>query len=376
MKKTIIMMLILTIMTVSFSSIFEDTFKKALNYSWEGEYAKAEEIFKDLMQSYRTVDVVIAYSNMLAWQEKYQQALNVLYQYEEENNDIKANKAKIYYWMGNFSKSYDLYSELLNDGYEIEQDFKDFHSWYEEVIEPYGSYNGVIKEVEKLINNGNQEKAEYLLEKLSQYFVNDKKISIKMAEVYAEKGDYPSAVGFLEAIEPKDCEVYIKMFDINYEARNFDDAYQNYLDIQETCVNKVEFTTQELNFVSWYNDFMKDYENYTTAFEKANELARNEEYKKAEEIYQNLLKYYNTEELIIAYSNVLIWQEKYQLATIFLNSRKTISNVVKAQLGKAYEISGSYEKAYNIYLELRESGYELSSEQKEFIRLYEKYYLD
>jgi tetratricopeptide (TPR) repeat protein len=121
---------------------------------------------------------------------------------------------------------------------------------------------------------------------------------------------------------------------------------------------------------------MKDYENYTTAFEKANELARNEEYKKAEEIYQNLLKYYNTEELIIAYSNVLIWQEKYQLATIFLNSRKTISNVVKAQLGKAYEISGSYEKAYNIYLELRESGYELSSEQKEFIRLYEKYYLD
>jgi thioredoxin-like negative regulator of GroEL len=363
-------------MTVSFSSIFEDTFKKALNYSWEGEYTKAEEIFKDLMQSYRTVDVVIAYSNMLAWQEKYQQALNVLYQYEEENNDIKANKAKIYYWMGNFSKSYDLYSELLNDGYEIEQDFKDFHSWYEEVIEPYGSYNGVIKEVEKLINNGNQEKAEYLLEKLSQYFVNDKKISIKMAEVYAEKGDYPSAVGFLEAIEPKDCEVYIKMFDINYEARNFDDAYQNYLDIQETCVNKVEFTTQELNFVSWYNDFMKDYENYTTAFEKANELARNEEYKKAEEIYQNLLKYYTTEELIIAYSNVLIWQEKYQLAIIFLNSRKTISNVVKAQLGKTYEISGSYEKAYNIYLELRESGYELSSEQKEFIRLYEKYYLD
>jgi thioredoxin-like negative regulator of GroEL len=376
MKKTIIITLILMIMTVSFSSIFEDTFKKALNYSWEGEYTKAEEIFKDLMQSYRTVDVVIAYSNMLAWQEKYQQALNVLYQYEEENNDIKANKAKIYYWMGNFSKSYDLYSELLNDGYEVEQDFKDFHSWYQEVIKPYGSYNGVIKDVEKLINNGNEEKAEYLLERLSQYFVNDKKISIKMAEVYAEKGDYPSAVGFLEAIEPKDCEVYIKMFDMNYEAKNFDDAYQNYSDIQETCVNKVDFTTEELNFVSWYSDFMNDYGSYTEAFENANELARSEEYKKSEEIYQNLLKYYTTEELIIAYSNVLIWQEKYQLAIIFLNSRKTISNVVKAQLGKAYEISGSYEKAYNIYLELRESGYELNSEQKEFIRLYEKYYLD
>jgi hypothetical protein len=363
-------------MALSFSSIFEDTLKKALNYSWDGEYEKAEEIFKDLMQSYRTSDVVIAYSNMLAWQGKYQQALSVLYQYEEENNDIKSNKAKIYFWMGNFSKSYELYDELLNDGYEIEQDFKDFYNWYKEVIKPYGSYNGVIQEVEKLINNGNEEKAEFLLEQLSQYFVNDKKISIKMSEIYKEKGDYPSAVGFLEAIEPKDCEIYLKMFDINYEAKNFDDAYQNYLDIQKTCVNKVEFTTEELNFISWYEDFMKDYGTYTEAFEKANELARNEEYIKAEEIYQNLLKYFNTEELIIAYSNVLIWQEKYQLAIIFLNSRKEISDEVKAQLGKAYEISGNYEKAYYIYLELKDSDYELNEEQNEFVRLYEKYYLN
>lgn len=376
MKKTIIIALIFMIMALSFSSIFEDTLKKALNYSWDGEYEKAEEIFKDLMQSYRTSDVVIAYSNMLAWQEKYQQALSVLYQYEEENNDIKSNKAKIYFWMGNFSKSYELYDELLNDGYEIEQDFKDFYNWYKEVIKPYGSYNGVIQEVEKLINNGNEEKAEFLLEQLSQYFVNDKKISIKMSEIYKEKGDYPSAVGFLEAIEPKDCEIYLKMFDINYEAKNFDDAYQNYLDIQKTCVNKVEFTTEELNFISWYEDFMKDYGTYTEAFEKANELARNEEYVKAEEIYQNLLKYFNTEELIIAYSNVLIWQEKYQLAIIFLNSRKEISDEVKAQLGKAYEISGNYEKAYYIYLELKDSDYELNEEQNEFVRLYEKYYLN
>lgn len=376
MKKTIIIALILMIMALSFSSIFEDTLKKALNYSWDGEYEKAEEIFKDLMQSYRTSDVVIAYSNMLAWQGKYQQALSVLYQYEEENNDIKSNKAKIYFWMGNFSKSYELYDELLNDGYEIEQDFKDFYNWYKEVIKPYGSYNGVIQEVEKLINNGNEEKAEFLLEQLSQYFVNDKKISIKMSEIYKEKGDYPSAVGFLEAIEPKDCEIYLKMFDINYEAKNFDDAYQNYLDIQKTCVNKVEFTTEELNFISWYEDFMKDYGTYTEAFEKANELARNEEYIKAEEIYQNLLKYFNTEELIIAYSNVLIWQEKYQLAIIFLNSRKEISDEVKAQLGKAYEISGNYEKAYYIYLELKDSDYELNEEQNEFVRLYEKYYLN
>jgi thioredoxin-like negative regulator of GroEL len=376
MKKTIIIALIFMIMALSFSSIFEDTLKKALNYSWDGEYEKAEEIFKDLMQSYRTSDVVIAYSNMLAWQGKYQQALSVLYQYEEENNDIKSNKAKIYFWMGNFSKSYELYDELLNDGYEIEQDFKDFYNWYKEVIKPYGSYNGVIQEVEKLINNGNEEKAEFLLEQLSQYFVNDKKISIKMSEIYKEKGDYPSAVGFLEAIEPKDCEIYLKMFDINYEAKNFDDAYQNYLDIQKTCVNKVEFTTEELNFISWYEDFMKDYGTYTEAFEKANELARNEEYVKAEEIYQNLLKYFNTEELIIAYSNVLIWQEKYQLAIIFLNSRKEISDEVKAQLGKAYEISGNYEKAYYIYLELKDSDYELNEEQNEFVRLYEKYYLN
>jgi hypothetical protein len=376
MKKTIIIALIFMIMALSFSSIFEDTLKKALNYSWDGEYEKAEEIFKDLMQSYRTSDVVIAYSNMLAWQGKYQQALSVLYQYEEENNDIKSNKAKIYFWMGNFSKSYELYDELLNDGYEIEQDFKDFYNWYKEVIKPYGSYNGVIQEVEKLINNGNEEKAEFLLEQLSQYFVNDKKISIKMSEIYKEKGDYPSAVGFLEAIEPKDCEIYLKMFDINYEAKNFDDAYQNYLDIQKTCVNKVEFTTEELNFISWYEDFMKDYGTYTEAFEKANELARNEEYIKAEEIYQNLLKYFNTEELIIAYSNVLIWQEKYQLAIIFLNSRKEISDEVKAQLGKAYEISGNYEKAYYIYLELKDSDYELNEEQNEFVRLYEKYYLN
>jgi thioredoxin-like negative regulator of GroEL len=376
MKKTIIITLTILLITVSFSSIFEDTFKKALNYSWNGEYEKAEDIFKDLMETYRTVDVVIAYSNMLAWQEKYQQALSVLYQFEEENNDIKANKAKIYFWMGNFSKSYELYDELLNSGYEIQQNFKDFYNWYQEVIKPYGSYNGVIQEVEKLIDNGDEEKAEYLLEQLSKYFVNDKKISIKMAEVYAEKGDYPSAIGFLEAIEPKDCEVYIKMFEINYEAKNFDDAYQNYSDIQETCVNKVEFTTEELNFISWYEDFMKDYENYTAAILEANEFARNEEYKKAEEIYQNLLKYYTTEELIIGYSNVLIWQEKYQLAIIFLNSRKTISNVVKAQLGKAYEASGNYEKAYYTYSELKESNYELTEEQKEFIRLYEKYYLD
>lgn len=376
MKKTIIIALIFMIMALSFSSIFEDTLKKALNYSWDGEYEKAEEIFKDLMQSYRTSDVVIAYSNMLAWQGKYQQALSVLYQYEEENNDIKSNKAKIYFWMGNFSKSYELYDELLNDGYEIEQDFKDFYNWYKEVIKPYGSYNGVIQEVEKLINNGNEEKAEFLLEQLSQYFVNDKKISIKMSEIYKEKGDYPSAVGFLEAIEPKDCEIYLKMFDINYEAKNFDDAYQNYLDIQKTCVNKVEFTTEELNFISWYEDFMKDYGTYTEAFEKANELARNEEYIKAEEIYQNLLKYFNTEELIIAYSNVLIWQEKYQLAIIFLNSRKEISDEVKAQLGKTYENSGNYEKAYYIYLELKDSDYELNEEQNEFVRLYEKYYLN
>jgi len=376
MKKLLIITLITSLAVISFSSIFEDTFKKALNYSWEGEYTKAEEIFKDLMQSYRTVDVFIAYSNMLAWQEKYQQALEVLYKYEEENNDIKANKAKIYYWMGNYSKAYELYKELINDGYSLEEEFQDFYNWYKTTIVPYGSFNGVIEEVENQINAGKEDKAEELLSRLSEYFVNDKRISLNMSELFAEKGEYPAAVGYLEAIEPKDCEIYVKMFDLNYEAKNYDDAYQNYNDIQETCTNKIDFSVEKNNFVKWYEEFMKDYDNYETAFAQANEFARNEEYAKAEKIYQDLLKYFNTEELMIAYSNVLIWQEKYQLAIIFLNSKKNFSINVKAQLGKAYEVSGNYEKAYYVYLELKENNYELSEEQKEFIRLYEKYYLD
>lgn len=376
MKKLLLITLIISITIISFSSIFEDTFKKALNYSWEGEYAKAEEIFKDLMQSYRTVDVVIAYSNMLAWQEKYQQSLEVLYKYEEENNDIKANKAKIYYWMGNYSKAYELYTELKNDNYTLEEEFREFYAWYKDVIVPYGSFNRVIEEVENQINAGNQDKAEELLNKLSQYFVNDRRISLKMSELYAEKGDYSVAIGYVQAIEPKGCEIYIKLFDLNYEAKNYDDAYQNYKDIQNTCTNKIEFSVEKKNFVKWYEEFMKNYENYTAAFSKANEFARNEEYAKAEKIYQDLLQYFNTEELIIAYTNVLGWQEKYQLAILFLNSKKDMSLDVKAQLGKMYEYVGNYEKAYYTYLELKEKSYKLSEEQKEFIRLYEKYYLD
>ncbi|MGM0641850.1 MAG: tetratricopeptide repeat protein [Thermotogota bacterium] len=376
MKKFFIITLIISLTIISFSSIFEDTFKKALNYSWEGEYTKAEEIFKDLMESYRTVDVVIAYSNMLAWQEKYQQALEILYKYEEENNDIKANKAKVYYWMGNYSKAYEFYTELKNDNYTLEEEFKDFYTWYENTIIPYGSFSAVIKEVENEINAGNEDKAEELLSRLSEYFVNDKRISLKMSELFAEKGDYSSAVGYLEAIEPKDCEIYVRMFELNYESKNYDDAYQNYMDLQETCTNKIDFSEEKKNFVKWYEEFMKDYENYETAFAKANDFARNEEYAKAEKIYQDLLKYFNTEELILAYTNVLGWQEKYQLAILFLNSKKEMSLDIKAQLGKMYEYASNYEKAYYVYLELKENGYELSEEQNEFIRLYEKYYLD
>jgi len=376
MKKILIVSLIFIISALSFSSILEDTFKKALNYSWEGEYAKAEEIFKDLMVNYRTVDVVIAYSNMLAWQEKYQQALDVLYKYEEKNNEIESNKAKVYFWMGSYSKAYDLYSQLVKDGYELNEASLEFYNWYKDYILPYGSFNKAIDEVENLINSGSEEKAQTLLDNLSKYYVNDKTISIKMSEVFANKGDYTAAIGYLQALEPKDCEIYLKMFDYNFESKNFDDAYQNYLDAQKNCTNKIIFSDEKTKFIQWYQSFMKDYENYDTALSKANEFARNKEYKKAEEIYQNLLKFYNTEELILAYSNVLAWQEKYQLAIYFLNPRKDISEDVKANLGKVYQWAEKYDKAYEIYKELKYNNYDLNEEQLEFMRLYEKYYID
>lgn len=130
MKKIILIFILILISIITFSFGYDELLKKALEFSWEGEYSKAENLFSQLLEDYKTEELIIAYSNTLAWQGKYQEAIKIIEDSNIETPEVLETKAKIYFWAKDYKAGVEIIEKLKSNNINISADLQKLYSEY------------------------------------------------------------------------------------------------------------------------------------------------------------------------------------------------------------------------------------------------------
>lgn len=350
---------------------YDEKLLEALEFSRIGIYDEAEKLFLELLEEFRTKELIIAYSNLLAWQGFYNKALEVVILFEDQSDiEIIEQLAKIYFWKENFDKAYKHYYLLKTKEIFIEESIKEFMNWYEKNVKPYDNFEGALKKAADLSSKKMYIDAEKIYNGLMPYYSNNKDFIIAYADLFINQNNYFFAIAVLEYYQEDDIEVLLKLANAYYITKNYDKAYEyySYLKTKNYTPNK------EINdLIRWYETFMNFYSGYDEAFAIALENSRTGNYSKAEEILENLIIYYKSKELVIALSDIYAWQKKYDKALNTLNKFPSFDIDIKINTAKIYQWSEDLENAYKTYKEIQNLGYNLDEDILYFINMYERF---
>jgi hypothetical protein len=127
----LIFFLLITIITFPFG--YDELLRDAQELAWNGQYEKAEEMFSRLIEDFNTEELIIAYSNTLAWQGKYDEAIKIIENSKIESDVIEEQKAKIYFWSKEFEKALKIIDDLKSKNYifsdEINNLVEDYYNF-------------------------------------------------------------------------------------------------------------------------------------------------------------------------------------------------------------------------------------------------------
>ncbi|BDU51367.1 tetratricopeptide repeat protein [Haliovirga abyssi] len=112
--------------------------------------------------------------------------------------------------------------------------------------------------------------------------------------------------------------------------------------------------------------------NYDENLKKAQELSWEKNYKQSEVIFKKLMKNYTTEELYIAYANLLAWQKKYDKAIELLKKYPKTTTNMRLEIAKFYVWKGDKQKAYELYIKLKNNGENIGKKGELFLKEYKK----
>jgi tetratricopeptide (TPR) repeat protein len=119
------------------------------------DYAKAEEIYRNILKRYNDPNAKRTLAEILVWREKYSQAIPMLKSLLDENqDDLKLLEllADVYSWQKQFTSSIDVYNKLLTMSLKRE-DRKRVSLKLAEVYRYNGQNEEAIKLYEKFFAN-------------------------------------------------------------------------------------------------------------------------------------------------------------------------------------------------------------------------------
>lgn len=155
LKRIIIVLLFVYSASVYCEDSYEKRVMEASSAVKSGDYKKGEEIYSKLYDEYQTTEIILNYSNILAWQKRYDEALKIIENARVSDNETEAQRAKIYFWKGDNKKAEEIYLVLEKSGYNTGENGKKVKKIFEEKSEEkrYKLKSGVYYDSEEKDTN-------------------------------------------------------------------------------------------------------------------------------------------------------------------------------------------------------------------------------
>ena len=151
LKQIVIILLFVYSVNIYCEDSYEKRVTEASSAIKSGDYKKGEEIYSKLYEKYQTTEFILNYSNVLAWQKRYNEALKIIENARVGDSETEAQRAKIYFWKGDNKKAEEIYSVLEKKGYNTGENGKNVKKIFEEKEEEkrYKLKSGVYYDNEK-----------------------------------------------------------------------------------------------------------------------------------------------------------------------------------------------------------------------------------
>lgn len=130
LKQISLFIIFLLITAITFSFGYDELLRDAQQYAWDGQYDKAEELYSKLMKDFKTEELIIAYSNVLAWQGKFDEAIKIIENTGIDSPAVLENKAKILFWKKDYEKALEVIKKLQAENYNFTDEVKNLIDSY------------------------------------------------------------------------------------------------------------------------------------------------------------------------------------------------------------------------------------------------------
>ena len=123
MNRLIKIVYIFILAVISFSFIYGED-EDVKQYIEKKEFKKVEEIYNRDYNENKSEENLIKYADVLAWQKKYNEALEVIKGAGINSDVVMSEEAKIHFWKGDIERADKIYSELEKRGYDTGENGK------------------------------------------------------------------------------------------------------------------------------------------------------------------------------------------------------------------------------------------------------------
>lgn len=304
MKKLICVVLFLMLFGFSFAIEREETLKKARELSWDKKFEKSEKLYEDLIGEYKDLEIVLAYSDLLAWMGQYKKAVLFLKGNAFEDDMYYLQLAKIYYWKKDYKKANDIYKKTdKTDQFRVS-----FENWYDN----YKKYEIKYKYSSEFISLDREEiPAFYLIyDHYSKFaLVFSKEYFYRREEIYEAENK----------IEKSNLRNVIDLMELYYKKWYFAFGKSDYWDRQISIEYTYKFLTLGIKDIDGFLTYKLRTDNYIKDFIFSNEInipEKGDNYYETELVYKKI-KYTHTYDLKDLNRSEIKYEKKYKDYLIF-----------------------------------------------------------